>query len=134
MRILGFSTKWDKLQQPQFTTFRFARRDRDWQVGEVVQIVFKPRSKNREILGSAKIVSKEPRAMAWHGDKTGLPKIHNEEAIEDGFRGEDNDFGFNKIAYFYMWEFLFGYYGGERLLNEPMNKLTLAWVEKEMPV
>lgn len=123
MRILGFSKRWDKLNYPVFTTFRFPRRDKDWFVGELVQIVYKPRSKQREVLGFAEIERREPRAMAWHGDKTGLPKVHNEEAIEDGFRGEGT-----KVAYFLMWEFLFGAYGGERLLNEPMNKLMLRWL------
>lgn len=123
MRILGFSKRWAKLEQKEFSTFRFPRRDRDWQVGEVVQVVYKPRSKERELLGVAEIVGKEPRAMAWHGDKTGLPKIHNEEAIADGFVGEGS-----KIAYFTMWEYLWDLYGGERLLNEPLNKMTLRWV------
>jgi len=30
MRILGFSKKWDKLKDPEFTTFRFERKDKDW--------------------------------------------------------------------------------------------------------
>jgi len=124
MRILGFSKKWDKLTNNTFTTFRFKRRDRDWEVGEIVKVFYKPRRKGGgEFFGTAKIVSKEQRAMAWHGDKTGLTKILNEEAIEDGFSDEGN-----KIAYFSMWEFLFDNYGGERLLNEPMNKLTLIWL------
>lgn len=125
MRILGFSKKWPKLKQPEFTTFRFRRRDNDWAVGEIVQVVYKPRRKGGgEPLGIAEIIRKEQRAMAWHGDQTGLPKIHNEEAIADGFVGEGS-----KIAYFVMWEFLWDYYGGERLMLEPMNKLTLRWVK-----
>jgi len=123
MRILGFSKKWDKLSQPEFTTFRFPRRDKDWLINEIVQIVFKPRSKGREILGVAEILGREPRAMAWHGDKTSCCRVTNLEAMEDGFSGTDE-----KAAYFNMWEFLWDYYGGERLLNEPMNKLTLKWV------
>jgi hypothetical protein len=123
MKPMGFSKKWDKLNQREFTTFRFPRKDRDWQVGEVVQIVYKPRSKEREILGIAEIISKEPRAMAWHGDKTREIKVTNEEAIADGFTGD-----IVKSAYFNMWEFLWEYYGGERLLSEPMNKLTLKWM------
>jgi len=51
MRILGVSKKWDKLKNEMlFTTFRFPRKDRDWAVEEVVQLVYKPRSKEREIL------------------------------------------------------------------------------------
>jgi len=120
MRILGFSKKWDKLQQKVFTTFRFPRKDKDWFIGEVVQIVYKPRSKDREILGIAKIIGKDKRAMAKHGDTTGEQRVTNEEAIADGFPDTTE-----KPAYFTMWEFMWDYYGGERLLHEPMNKLTL---------
>lgn len=123
MRELGFSEKWPKLKQ-DFTTFRFQRRDKDWQVGEVVKVVYRPRTKQREVLGVAKIISKAQRAMAWHGDRTGAIKVTDEEAIADGFIGRPE-----KSAYFEMWEFLFNYYGGTRLLSEPMNKLTLQWVK-----
>ena len=63
MRILGFSTKWDKLDNDLlFTTFRFARKDapkgRDWAVEEAVQIYYKPRSPRREFLGVARIIRK----------------------------------------------------------------------------
>lgn len=123
MRILGVSKKWDKLQQPEWTTFRFARRDKDYFIGEQVQVVYKPRSKAREFLGIAEIKNKEPRAMGKHGDKTGCPHITNDEAIADGFPDTEV-----KHGYFFMWEFLFDYYGGKRLLNEPMNKLTIKWL------
>lgn len=40
MRILGFSKKWDKLNNGKFTTFRYPRKDslvgRDWHDGEVL--------------------------------------------------------------------------------------------------
>ncbi|GAI15166.1 unnamed protein product [marine sediment metagenome] len=127
MRILGFSKKWDKLQQDRFTTFRFARKDKDWSVGELVQIVYKPRSKGGgEKLGIAEILSKEKRAMAWEGDKTGMAVVYDIEAVLDGFQRRGD-----KLAYFFMWEFLWDCYGGERLMNEPMNKLTLRWVERQ---
>lgn len=122
MRILGFTKKWDKLKQPEFTTFRFPRRDKDWQVGESVQIVYKPRSKEREILGVAEIVSKEPRNMVKLLDIIGkehnVPTITEDEAKADGF--ED---------YWGMWHWLFdAYRGGQRFIDEPMNKLTLKWL------
>lgn len=54
MRILGFSKHWAKLDNPEFTTFRFPRKDKDWQIGETVKIVIKPRSKGGgELLGLA---------------------------------------------------------------------------------
>lgn len=119
MRILGFSEKWVKLGQPVFTTFRFARKDKDWQMGEFVQVVLKPRSKHREKLGFAKIIGKELR---WIKPKLreDLPDITEEEAVVDGFKGWRE-----------MWAWLLKAYGIRRLLSEPMNKLTLKWIAGE---
>ncbi len=121
---MGFSKKWDKLQQNIFTTFRFIRKDRDGEIGEVVKVVYHPRYIDHEFIGEAKIINKEQRAMAWDGDKTGAIKITNGETIADGFKNG------LELAYFSMWEFMRENYGGERLLTEPMNKLTLEWIDK----
>ena len=121
MRILGFSKKWQKLSNPEFTTFRFPRRDRDWEVGELVQVVYKPRSKNREILGTAEIVGKELRNMVkLLADESPYPTISENEAKADGFKD-----------YWEMWERLFDTYSGQRLIDEPMNKLTLRKCQSE---
>jgi len=58
VRILGFSKKWTKLNQDEFTTFRLPRKDKDWQLEEVVQVVFHPRHKDREVLSIAQIIEK----------------------------------------------------------------------------
>ena len=109
MRILGFSKKWSKLNGDTFTTFRFPRKDKDWQTGEHVQIVFKPRIKEREVLGEAYILSKDKR---WVRD------ISTKEAIIDGF-----DLSFEAKVWF-MDTY------GERVDEEPMNKLTLKWIRR----
>lgn len=123
-RIISFSRKWEKLNQPYFTTFRFPRKDRDWEVGETAQVFFKNRSPQREKLGTAQIIDKTKRCMAKIGDTTGEILVTNEEAKADGFKDERG-----QPAYFNMWEYLWDFYGGERLLNEPINKLTLRWLE-----
>ena len=109
MRVLGFSKKWDKLNQTKFTTFRFARKDRDWQVGEAVQIIYKPRGKKRERLGIAEIINKEQRDLYRVG-------ITDTEVVKDGFKDIDE-----------MGKWLDKTYG-RRWLDEPMNKLTLRWI------
>ena len=125
MRVLGFSQRWPKLEHKEFTTFRFARKDKDWYVGETVQIVLHPRSKTREILGMADIVGKEARRIPWHGRcDFEAPLITNEEANADGFPDTTG-----RAGYFLMWEFLFKAYGPARLFQEPMNKLTLRLVK-----
>lgn len=112
MRILGFSEKWDKLKQPVFTTFRFPRKDRDWEKEEIVQIVCKPRIKGGgEKLGIAKIVAKQ---KAWMD-----ADITEQEAKDDGF---------SSLVDMRIW--FVKTYGIRRLLSEPMNKLTLVWVER----
>lgn len=121
MRILGVSKKWDKLQHNEFTTFRFARKDKDWQVSEVVQIVYKPRSKEREILGVAKIISKKLRRIFKSKALYHIPIVTKREAIRDGFMG------WGDMA---LW--LTKAYGHQQLVEKPMNKLTLAWIDKEM--
>ncbi len=115
MRILGFSEKWYKLSQEEFTTFRFPRRDKDWVEGEVVQVVFKPRSKEREIFGVAEIISKELRHIfRWTvaGQSGGLS---NAEAVKDGFKDKDDMLRWLNKAH------------GDRIYQELMNKLTLRW-------
>lgn len=130
MRILGFCKDWDKLKQPEFTTFRFEHRGKPHVIGEQFQIKIKPRSKGGGIFkGIAKLRMKEPRAMAKYGDLTGCQLVTNDEALVDGFEDKWDKHAF-KRAYFGMWEFLWDCYGWERLHKEPMNKMTLRWVKK----
>ena len=132
MRILGFSEKWDKLKQNTFTTFRFNRRDVDWQLGEAVQVVYKPRSKERKILGIAKITSKERRWVGWattlvnwiNSQRDILPgrggwgTVSHKEAVEDGFEGVLDMINWMTKAH------------KDRNNQELMNKLTLRWVKR----
>ena len=117
MRILGFSKRWPKLKQAEFTTFRLPRRDKDWGVGDGVQVVFKPRRKGGgELLGIAQIIAKQPRNVAPDWGQDGLPMITNDEAIEDGFSNWGE-----------MFDWLAKAHGLHRLATEPINKLTLRW-------
>ena len=109
MRILGFSVMWDKLKQPEFTTFRFQRRDKDWEVSEEVQIVYKPRSKNRQILGMARIITKEERKLYCYNNRD------DDEARQDGFANKHEMLLWLTKAH------------GERWQYEEMNRLTLRW-------
>ena len=136
MRILGFSKKWDKLNKPwfardihTFTTFRYPRRDRNWEVEEVVQVVFKPRSKEREPLGIARIIRIQPKDMSkewWLNKAESDARLDSScilpsEAEEDGFTGRHG--GGDVKA---MVEFIKDWSRGDKV-----NKLTLYWIEKE---
>jgi len=134
MRELGFSKKWGKLNSEiLFTTFRFPRKDKDWQVEEVVKIVYKPRSKEREVLGIARIIRKEPKDLNkrfsyypgignYRAENT-QDTITPQEAEDDGFTGmRGGDTG-------KMRQFFIDTYGYSKC-KELINKITLYWIER----
>lgn len=132
MRILGFNKKWPKLKGDFFTTYRFPRKDKDWEIEEVVQVIYKPRSKERERLGIARIIRKEWKDVnkRWsYYPLTNSPNtpdmITPEEAEQDGFTGMHGGGDIDK-----MLKFLYDFYGYYRCHREPINKLTLYWIEK----
>lgn len=124
MRELSFSQLWPKLVQPRYTTFRFPRKDKDWQVGEVVKVLFKARSSHdRSVLGIAEIVSKVPRWVIMPMERSLLPSGWEKQAFWiNRFEAQRDGFGDMRAMYDYMVKAY-----NIRLKQEPMNKLTLAW-------
>ena len=116
MRILGFLKHWAKLEQKEFSTFRFPRSDIDWQAGELVQVVYKPRTKERKVLGIARIMRKERREFDPHFADKDCPLVTEEEAKADGFASVDD-----------MVKWMERQYGFDFIPR--MNKLTLQWKE-----
>ena len=120
MRILGFQKMdWrnlinhtDKLCNPEFTTFRLKRKDRDWELGETVLVVYKPRTTGRKLLGHATIMVVEPKEQHGIYDT----RITDDEARADGFR------------YSYELEHFLFYRPGNTD-RRPANKLTLRWLQ-----
>ena len=113
MRILGFSKKWPKLDRLEFTTFRFPRGDKDWQVGEVVHIVIQPRRKGGgDRLELAEIIEKEKRWVIGGG-------VSQAEALADGFQSVSEMVRWISKAH------------KNRNYDESMNKLILRWVSGE---
>ena len=108
MRIMGFSEMWPKLQQQEFTTFRVPRKDKDWWTGELVQIVYRPRSRNRKLICLAEIHQKNPITFK---------AVTEEEAKADGFSST-----------FEMWQWLQGAHAGITM-DTPINKLYLSKIE-----
>ena len=129
MRIISFG---DKIKEKQpahvkhvglvlrlFTTWRMPRRDRDWEAGEVVKVVYKNRSpQHRRELGTAVIISKVPRSLTsgW-GRVTSGYGISHEEAQLDGFRNAHETHVFLQKSH------------GERYWEEDINILLLCWIE-----
>jgi len=133
MRELGFSKKWNKLDSEiLFTTFRFPRKDKDWQVEEVVKIVYKPRSKEREVLGVACIIRKDVKDLnkQFHYYVGGYftpntpDTITPNEAEDDGFTGIHGGGDTEKMRRFFIDTYSYS------KCKEPINKLTLYWIER----
>lgn len=114
MRILSFSHEWVdytvnriKWENDFFTTWRFPRRDKDWQVNETVQVWFKSRSPNRRFLCQAQILAKTTR----HVDEPDC--ITYLDALHDGFKSQEAMYDYLEKTH------------GERLKKETINKLYL---------
>ncbi len=120
MRILGFCKQWRKFINLEFTTFRYPRKDsdkgRDWHVGERVQIVLHPRSKEREVLGTAEIIGKEIRNID-PAILLVIPCVTNDEAVADGFTDWADMRAWFRETY-------------GKIASPVMNKLTLIWIQK----
>ncbi|MFA5152108.1 MAG: hypothetical protein WC554_06100 [Clostridia bacterium] len=72
----------EKLTSLSFTTFRLPRLDKDWYVGEILEVVLQPIGKKKFPLGQAEVIFLEPKDHFQYGDKG----ISDEEALKDGFR------------------------------------------------
>ena len=118
MRILSFNRMWSKLGQHEFTTFRYGRDDKDWYVGEKVQIFYKARSKKGYKLAEAEIIAKEPRNLSKSLPFSNIPLLTEAEAMADGFAGLEHmrqymekQYGkgcgllFNKLTLRRLWTF-----------------------------
>jgi hypothetical protein len=123
---------WTKLAKPEFTTFRFRRRDLDYQVGERLSIYYRPRRKGGGVeLGDAEVKKIEPRwvidpleesilvDMVRDTEYDETPIVSDNEARLDGFSDRSD-----------MIRFMRRSYPGSRRFVEPMNRLTLSWGSK----
>jgi len=110
MRILGFERHWPKLDEETFSTFRYPRRDTDWLIGERVQVVIKPRSKDRQPLLCAEIIQVKQVKMRH---------ITDEMARRDGFKDRENMMKWLQRSYRHTANWL---------LQTPMNRLILREV------
>lgn len=119
MRDMPFAKEWDKLKQPEFTTFRLERKDKDYAVGEIVRPILHARTKNRRVLGEARIVAKEDRRVV--GSMFQAPLITLAEAMADGFSSGARMEAFLKKSH------------GNSIYLRPLHKLTLRWEYQEEP-
>jgi hypothetical protein len=119
MRIMSFAKRWKKLEKPQFSTFRYPRKDTDWHDGETVQVFLLNRSPHRVFLGTAQIVAKNLRHLFVTKDPipSGRGRVTEREANADGFENLEE-----------MEKFMIRYYGKD--YSPDFNKLTLKWISR----
>jgi len=127
MRELGFSRKdrmnystgKPKLQEESFITFRLPRKDRDWGEKETVRVVYQPRSKDREVLGTARIIFIEPKFFFYQPNGLFEEQVINErDAKRDGFHTSHEMY----LAFVEMH--------GKEKCEGLFNKLSLRWIYK----
>ena len=131
MRVIGFSEEWAKLQLDVTQTVRFPRADDDWQVGETVQVVLKPRGPTRRPLGLAIITTKD---LLWVVTRAEEPLLH--PGIRNNPLWDTVPFvtelqarrdGFEDVAAMVAW---FTETHGDRRFMEPANVLELQWLHR----
>ncbi len=99
-----------------------------------MQIVYKPRSKDKEPLGIARIIRKQPKdlnkrfcyypGMSAYLKENTPDVITPNEAEEDGFTGMHGGGDTEKMRQFFLDTY------GYSKCKEPINKLTLYWMEQ----
>ena len=115
MRIISFTEMWPKLSKPEFTTYRFPRKDfdrgRDWHLGENLWAYYRSRSPARKCLGVVRIVDK---SSTW------VTAIDYAAAVDDGFPGGISE----------MTDWLEKAHKCKIDQTTRINKLTLQWLER----
>ena len=106
------------MSNPEFSTFRYPRGDKDWYVGEQVQVFFNSRSPQREKLGIAQLIMIEDRELdPWSSKQSVIALITDKEAFEDGFPGGRME----------MIEYMEKTYGCDYISR--FHKIILRWLK-----
>ncbi len=137
MREMWVKEKWRRSDDELiFTNYRFPRRDNDWRIEELVRIVYKPTTKDRFVMGIARIIRIQDNDLnkrwsyGW-GMPTNPPNtpdmITYEEAHDDGFHGMHGGGDTDGMISYYRKK-----YGWSRCEREKLNKITLYWIDKSM--
>ena len=111
----SYNTKRNRLFNEQFVTYKRTRNDKDWQVGEIVNITLSPVAKPHIQLGVAKIISIDKKSTN-HYMYTETTDLSGEELRYEGF---DN---------FQNWNFMHKFFKDSRHDVKTFNKITLQWI------
>jgi len=135
MREMWVKEKWRRADdEVLFSNYQFPRKDRDWNLEEVVRIVYNPITKDRTVMGIARIIRIQPKDLKRTWQFYPYPNYPNTpdmitptDAEEDGFTGMHGGGDTKKMESYYRKK-----YGWSRCEREPINKITLYWIDNSM--
>jgi len=104
-----------RLFNEQFVTYKRIRKDKDWQVGEIVNVTLSPVAKPHTQLGFAKIINinKKSSNRFIYPETT---ELSCDELLYEGFGQFDE------------WKFKQSYFGNDYHIVKIFNKITLQWI------
>jgi hypothetical protein len=111
----AYDIKRNRLFNEQFITYKRIRKDKDWEVGEIVNITLSPVAKPHTQLGFAKIIGIDKKSDN-HYTYPETTELSYEELAYEGY-GQYDD-----------WKFKRTYFGDDRHDIKIFNKITLQWI------
>jgi hypothetical protein len=111
-----YNVKRNRLFNEQFITHKRIRKDKDWQVGEIVNITLSPVAKPHIQLGLAKIISIDKKSDN-HYIYPETTDLSSEELAYEGFSHWGD-----------TWKFKRTYFGDDYFDVKIFNKITLQWI------
>ena len=111
----SYDIKRNRLFNEQFVTYKRIRKDKDWQVGEIVNITLSPVAKPHTQLGFARIISIDKKSDN-HYMYPETTDLSCEELKYECFDAFDS------------WKFKRTYFGDSYYDIKIFNKITLQWI------
>ena len=111
----AYDIKRNRLFNEQFVTYKRIRKDKDWQVGEIVNVTLSPVAKAHTQLGFAKIIGIDKKSYN-HFIYPETTSLSCDELTYEGFGQFDE------------WEFKRSYFGDDYHDVKTFNKITLQWI------
>ncbi len=111
----SYDVKRNRLFNQQFVTYKRIRKDKDWQVGEIVNVTLSPVAEAHTQLGFAKIINIDKKSFNRYTYPETADLSCGELAYE-GFGPFDN------------YDFKRAYFGKDYLDVNIFNKITLQWI------
>jgi len=111
----SYTAKSNRLFHEQFVTYKRIRKDKDWQLGEVVNVTLSPVAKPHTKLGFATIVGIDKKST-------------NHYTYPETTEVSGNEFRYEGFDLFDEWDFRRKYFGDDYHEVETFNKITLQWL------